>query len=98
VLVFIITITFARGLELSLTNKDVVRLYQFEGRKYFKPTSLSGAGGATPSASLFGLDDGPASPAASRLASEAAALGANVTVIMNTSTKVHQTGRVMGIE
>jgi hypothetical protein len=36
----------------------------------------------------LGLDDVPASPAASLLASEAAALGAYVTVIMNTSTKV----------
>ena len=63
-------------------------MFQLDYKQYFKPTSLSGAGGATPSASLLGLDDGVASPAASRLASEAAALGANVTAIMNTSTKV----------
>jgi hypothetical protein len=35
---------------------------------------------------LLGLDDVPASPAASRLAYEAAPLGANVIVIMNIST------------
>ncbi len=46
----------------------------------------SGAGGAVSSALLLGLDDVPASPAASRLASEAAARGANVIVITNTST------------
>jgi hypothetical protein len=34
----------------------------------------------------LGLDDGSASPAASRPASEAAAPGANVTLIMNTGT------------
>jgi len=34
----------------------------------------------------LGLDDVPASPAASLLASEAAALGAYITVITNTST------------
>ena len=56
--------------------------------KCFKPTSPLGAGGAASSALLLGLADFPASPAASRLASEAAALGANVTVIMNTSTEV----------
>jgi len=43
-------------------------------------------GGAASSALSFGLDDVPASPAASLLASEAAALGANVIVIANTST------------
>jgi hypothetical protein len=43
----------------------------------FEPTSPSGAGGAASSALLLGLDDDTASPA----------LGANVTVIMNTSTK-----------
>jgi hypothetical protein len=36
----------------------------------------------------LGLDDVPASPAASLLASEAAALGANVIVFANTSTKL----------
>ena len=51
-----------------------------------KPASPSGAGGAASSALTFGLDDVPALPAASLLASEAAALGAYVTVIMNTST------------
>ena len=50
------------------------------------PTSPSGAGGVASSALLLGLDDGTASPAASLLASEAAALGASVTVITNTST------------
>jgi hypothetical protein len=35
----------------------------------------------------LGLDDVPASPAAVLLASEAAALGAYVTVIMNMSTQ-----------
>ena len=34
----------------------------------FEPTSPSGAGGAASSALLLGLDDDPASPAASRLA------------------------------
>ena len=51
------------------------------------PTSPSGAGGAASSALSLGLDDVPASPAASLLASEAAALGAYVIVITNTSTK-----------
>jgi hypothetical protein len=50
-------------------------------------TSPSGAGGAALSALSLGLDDVPASPAASLLASEAAALGAYVTAITNTSTK-----------
>ena len=50
----------------------------FEG-----PTSPSGAGGAASSAASLGLDDVTASPAASLLASEAAALGACVTVITN---------------
>ena len=63
-------------------------MFQFAPCKCFKPTSPSGAGGAASSALLLGLDDVPASPAASRLASEAAALGANITVIMNTSTKL----------
>ena len=52
-----------------------------------KPASPSGAGGAASSALSLGLDDVPASPAASLLASEDAALGAYVTVITNTSTK-----------
>jgi hypothetical protein len=51
------------------------------------PTSPSGAGGAASSALSLGLDDVTTSPAASLLASEAAALGAYVTVIANTSTK-----------
>ena len=51
------------------------------------PPSPSGADGAASSALSIGLDDGTASPAASLLASEAAALGAYVTVITNTSTK-----------
>ena len=51
------------------------------------PTSPLGAGGAASSVLSLGLDDGTASPAASLLASEAAALGAYVTVITNTSTK-----------
>ena len=50
------------------------------------PTSPSGAGGAASSALSLGLDDGTASPAASLLASEAAARSAYVTVITNTST------------
>ena len=56
--------------------------------KTYMPASPSGAGGAASSALSFGLDDGTASPAASLLASEAAALGAYVIVIMNNSTKV----------
>ena len=52
-----------------------------------RSSSPSGAGGAASSALSLGLDDVPASPAASLLASEAAALGAYVTVITNTSTK-----------
>jgi hypothetical protein len=51
-----------------------------------EPASPSGAGGAASSALSLGLDDVPASPAASLLASEAAALGAYITVITNTST------------
>ncbi len=51
-----------------------------------EPTSPSGAGGTASSALSHGLDDVPASPAAALLASEAAALGADVTVITNTST------------
>ena len=51
------------------------------------PPSPSGAGGVAPSALSLGLDDGTASPAASLLASEAAALATYVTVITNTSTK-----------
>ena len=56
--------------------------------KTYMPASPSGAGGAALSALSFGLDDGTESPAASLLASEAAALGAYVTVIMNNSTKL----------
>jgi hypothetical protein len=52
-----------------------------------EPASPSGAGGAASSALSLGLDDFTASPAASLLASEVAALGAYVTVITNTSTK-----------
>jgi hypothetical protein len=55
---------------------------------FIEPTSPSGAGGAASSALSLGLDDVPASPAASLLASEAAALGAYVTVITKGSTKV----------
>ena len=62
-------------------------MFQLAPCKCFKPTSPSGAGGAASSALLLGLDDVPASPAASRLAAKAAALGANVIVIMNTSTE-----------
>ena len=51
-----------------------------------EPASPSGAGGAASSALSLGLDDDTASPAASLLASEAAALGAYVIVITNTST------------
>jgi hypothetical protein len=51
------------------------------------PTSPSGAGGAASSALSLGLDDGTASPAASLLASEAAALVAYVTLITNTRTE-----------
>ena len=58
--------------------------YLFEA---VEPASPSGAGGAASSALSLGLDDVAASPAASLLASEAVALGANVTVIMNTSTE-----------
>jgi hypothetical protein len=54
--------------------------------KTYMPASPSGAGGAASSALSFGLDDSTASPAASLLASEAAALGAYVIVIMNNST------------
>ena len=50
------------------------------------PPSPSGAGGAASSALSIGLDDGTASPTASLLASEAAALGAYVTVITKGST------------
>jgi hypothetical protein len=54
---------------------------------HFKGTTIpSGAGGAASSASSLDLD-GTASPAASLLASEAAAFGAYLTVIANTSTK-----------
>ena len=77
VLVFIITVTYAGRLW------DDSMDYLFEA---FEPASPSGAGGAASSALSLGLDDVPASPAASLLASEAAALGAYVTVIMNTST------------
>ncbi len=50
------------------------------------PAGPSGAGGAASSALLLGLDEALTSPAALRLASETAALGAYVTVITNTST------------
>jgi hypothetical protein len=62
-------------------------LFQFDPNQCFMPTGPSGTGGAASSALSLGLDGGPASPAASFLASEAAALGANIIVITNTSTK-----------
>jgi len=52
----------------------------------FLPASPSSAGGAASSGLSLGLDDVPASPAASLLASEAGALGAYIIVIMNAST------------
>ena len=75
VLPFVITVTYADGLLFRCK-------YDSE-----EPTSPSGAGGAASSALSLGLDDVPASPAASLLASEAAALGAYVTVITKGSTK-----------
>jgi predicted RNA binding protein YcfA (HicA-like mRNA interferase family) len=54
---------------------------------YAEPAGPSGTGGAASSALSLGLDDVPASPAASLLASEAAALGAYITVIAERSTK-----------
>jgi hypothetical protein len=74
VLPFVITVTYAGGLPF-LCNPDSD-----------EPTSPSGAGGAASSALSLGLDDVPASPAASLLASEAAALGVYVTVITKGST------------
>ena len=80
VLPFVITATHAGGL-----------LYRCKSDSE-EPTSPSGAGGAASSALSLGLDDVAqrlrcdASPAASLLASEAAALGAYVTVITKGST------------
>jgi hypothetical protein len=71
---FVITVTYAAAL-LFRCKWD-----------YEEPTSPSGAGGAASSALSLGFDDVPASPAASLLASEAAALGAYVTVITKGST------------
>ena len=63
------------------------RLVQLSVSETYMPSSPSGAGGAASSALSLGLDDVPASPAASLLASEGAALGAYFIVNMNTSTK-----------
>jgi hypothetical protein len=67
-----------------LTSSELIKwVLSYEKSELASP---SGAGGAASSALSLGLDDVPASPAAALLASEAAALGAYVTVITKRST------------
>jgi hypothetical protein len=84
VLVFVISMMFVHGLML-LVFKEYCPGYFGFARPIFNPANPSGTSGAASSALLLGLDDVPASPAASLLASEVAALGANVIIITNTS-------------
>jgi hypothetical protein len=79
--------TFALGHIQHLDKVRFLDCFSLTLTKIITPSSPSGTGGVASSAVSLSLGDDPASPAASLLASEAAALGANVIVIANTSTK-----------
>jgi hypothetical protein len=85
VLHFLITATSVGGIHNEIQPDDFPLLI-FRLIPFIKPPNPSGAGGEALSASLLDLDDVPASPAVSLLASEASASGAYVGVIRKCST------------